>query len=396
MSGTTPRRTSSGSTSAAFPTRPTDRLLSRLLLRRTDPLERLVQRAGLAIAVPGGHTFIYARLVHLDAEQDGAVHRRGQGLGAAHAAQAGGDHQPSAQRTAKVLSCDRAKRLVCALDNSLRADVDPRAGGHLPVHHQPSAFERAEVLPGALQRPTRLLFAISTRGADSCACETRPRGFPLCIKQGLVVLQEGAQRCDDRVQECLPAPCRPPRSAVDHQVIGAFGDLWIQVVHEHAQRRTSCCHPRRSSARSRAARAPVVGQSPRAALSNHRHGVAVDEDIWRSLYPWRHRSSEGLSGAHRGTIVIELQIWLRLEGDREIEGEVPVGRLREAKDGAPIMQIALETQDVVARENWRHARGRSSCRQATAHFGVRLNPRSAPMLVVGENEIRGTANRSST
>ncbi len=34
-----------------------------------------------------------------------------------------------------------------SLHDSLRADVDPRTGGHLTVHHESGAFEFVELLP---------------------------------------------------------------------------------------------------------------------------------------------------------------------------------------------------------------------------------------------------------
>ena len=52
-------------------------------------------------------------------------------------------------------------------------------------------------------------------------------------QHGLVVL-EGAQRGDDGVER-LPASSRAAGAAVDHQVLGVFGDLGVEVVHQHAQ-----------------------------------------------------------------------------------------------------------------------------------------------------------------
>src|ERR1700737_1051605 len=41
----------------------------------------------------------------------------------------------------------RGKRLERSLHNSLRADVDPRTCGHLPIHHETGAFQFVELLP---------------------------------------------------------------------------------------------------------------------------------------------------------------------------------------------------------------------------------------------------------
>ncbi len=41
----------------------------------------------------------------------------------------------------------RHKRLIRPLDDSLRADINPRPGGHLPVGHQPRALQFVELFP---------------------------------------------------------------------------------------------------------------------------------------------------------------------------------------------------------------------------------------------------------
>ena len=45
------------------------------------------------------------------------------------------------------VDCDSGERLVGALHDALRADVDPRARGHLPVHHEAGALQLVELLP---------------------------------------------------------------------------------------------------------------------------------------------------------------------------------------------------------------------------------------------------------
>ena len=45
-------------------------------------------------------------------------------------------------------------------------------------------------------------------------------------------------------------------------------------------------------------------------------------------------------------VVVELEVGFGLERDREVEREVAVRRLREAKDGAPIVQVALQRDDL--------------------------------------------------
>ena len=98
--------------------------------------------------VPNGMTLEQAlALRRSDPQEARAGHRRCQWLGAAHASHAAAHHQLACQLAAKMLFTGRGKRLECALDDALRADVDPRAGGHLAIHHQPGALQLVELLP---------------------------------------------------------------------------------------------------------------------------------------------------------------------------------------------------------------------------------------------------------
>ena len=76
------------------------------------------------------------------------VHRHGQRLRAAHAAEPGGERDRAGERAVERLRGDGAERLVGALQDALGADVDPRAGGHLAVHREPGGLEAAELRPG--------------------------------------------------------------------------------------------------------------------------------------------------------------------------------------------------------------------------------------------------------
>ena len=76
--------------------------------------------------------------------------------------------------------------------------------------------------------------AISTRGASAMGAEHADRLARL-DQQRLVGL-EAAQRGDDAV-EALPVARRAPDAAIDHQLARLLGDVGIEVVHQHAQRR---------------------------------------------------------------------------------------------------------------------------------------------------------------
>ena len=142
-----------------------------------------------------------------------------------------GHHQPPGQAAAEVLAGALGEGLVGALQDALRADVDPGAGGHLAVHGQAQRFEPAELVPGGParhqvgvgdQHPRRLV--VGAEHADRLAALDQQR---------LVVLQP-AQRGDDALV-ALPVARRLAAAAVDDQVLGALGHLGVEVVHQHPQ-----------------------------------------------------------------------------------------------------------------------------------------------------------------
>ena len=82
--------------------------------------------------------------------------------------------------------------------------------------------------------PTRFELAIRTRGAHrGCA---RPR--PACRDWTSSVSSSpsAAELADDRV-EGVPAPRRAAGAAVDDEVVRVLGDLRVEVVHQHPERR---------------------------------------------------------------------------------------------------------------------------------------------------------------
>ena len=109
--------------------------------------QRLGRVAGQPVDVADVEPPAGPRLVDLDGDADALVHGHGQRLGTAHPAEPGGQGHGPAQRAAEVLARRLGERLVGALQDALRPDVDPRAGGHLAVHHQPGLLELAEVPP---------------------------------------------------------------------------------------------------------------------------------------------------------------------------------------------------------------------------------------------------------
>ena len=88
-----------------------------------------------------------ARLVDVDDEHGALIHSDGQWLRAAHATASTGQGEGSGKGSAKVLPSDRCERFEGALQNSLRADVDPRACRHLAVHGQPLGLQPTKLGP---------------------------------------------------------------------------------------------------------------------------------------------------------------------------------------------------------------------------------------------------------
>jgi hypothetical protein len=62
-----------------------------------------------------------------------------------------------------------------------------------------------------------------------------PDGLARLHEQGLVAF-EVAERADDAV-EAVPVPRGPADAAVHHELLRAFGDFGIEVVHQHPERR---------------------------------------------------------------------------------------------------------------------------------------------------------------
>ena len=157
----------------------------------------------------------------------------GEPLGAAHAAEPGGDDEPAGERSAEVAAGDRGERLVRALDDALRADVDPAARRHLAEHGEPAVLEVAEVLPGGPRRDEK---AVGDEHARCAGVRAEDADRLAGLNEQRFVALERRQRPDDGVER-RPAARRASRSAVDDQILRPFGDVGIEIVHQHPERR---------------------------------------------------------------------------------------------------------------------------------------------------------------
>ena len=133
---------------------------------------------------------------------------------------------------AVLASCFR-ERLVRALDDSLRADVDPRARRHLAEHHQPLAVELVEVLP---RRPFRHEVRVRDQHARRVHVRAEYAHRLARLDQQRLVVVQVAQRGDDRV-EALPIACGAADAAVDDECLRILANFGIEIVHQHPQRR---------------------------------------------------------------------------------------------------------------------------------------------------------------
>ena len=212
----------------------------------------------------------HARRVDVDAQRHAAVHRDRQRLRAAHPAEPGGERDRAGQRAAEPAPGDLGEALVGALQDPLRADVDPRAGGHLPVHRQAHRLEPAELVPvaplGHEVASWRAAPAAPTRG-----CGTRR---PACRDWTSIVSSSRSvvQRARHGVER-VPAARGPPGAAVDDEIVGPLGDLGIEVVVQHPVARPPAAS-RGSVSVGAARRADRTG-------SGHRHRIDLQWRRWR-------------------------------------------------------------------------------------------------------------------
>ena len=206
----------------------------RLALRAPagDHGQRFIQRPGLGVEVAGADAEVDPRLVHLDGEAGGPGHHRRQRLRAAHAAEAAGQDPAPGRITAEMPVSAGREGLVGTLHDPLRADVDPGAGRHLAVHHQPLAVEFVEMVPGG---PVRHQVRVGDQHARGVRVGAEDADRAARLHQQRLVTLEVAQGAADPV-EVVPGAGSAADAAIDHQFVRVLGHVGVQVVHQHAQR----------------------------------------------------------------------------------------------------------------------------------------------------------------
>ena len=157
----------------------------------------------------------------------------GERLRATHAAQPGSDDEAPCERAAEVARRHGAKRLVRALHDALRADVDPRAGGHLAVHREAQALESPELIPVG-PASHEIGIGDAARAAHRACVRNTATGLPLCtssVSSSASVRSVRTMASNaSHERAARPVPPYTTRSS------GRSATSAIEVVHQHAQR----------------------------------------------------------------------------------------------------------------------------------------------------------------
>ncbi len=171
------------------------------------------------------------RRIDLGDERDALIHRDGQGLRSAHAAEARGHDNAARQGSVEMPPRDRREGLVRALQDPLCSDVDPRPGSHLAVHRQSGVFQPPELVP---RRPPRHDQRVRDEHARRPLVRAKDaHRFAGLHEEGLVLLQ-ACERFEDAVER-RPRASGAARSSIDDEVFRALGDVGVEVVLDHAE-----------------------------------------------------------------------------------------------------------------------------------------------------------------
>ena len=210
-----------------------DRKRGALLHGLAGQAQRLVETVGHRIDVAGLEPPLDAVRIDLDDDGHAVVHGHGQRLGPAHASEPGRQGQAAPERAAEMPPGRLGQGLIGPLQDALRPDVDPAAGGHLAVHGQAQRFEAPELVPVG---PLGDHHGIGDEDARRLGMGfEHGHGLARLHDERLVVL-ELLQAGDDGPVG-LPVPGGLSGAAVDDELGGLLGHLGVEIVHEHPQRR---------------------------------------------------------------------------------------------------------------------------------------------------------------
>ena len=200
-------------------------------LRAEYARERIFEVVAAVLQVALAQAAVDALGVDLDDERRGAREHAGERLGAAHAAEPGGQDQAPGERAAEVLAARGHERLVGALEDPLGADVLPRARRHAREHREPGVDQ---LLPAGHAAPAADDVAVRDHGDRREAVGREEADRLAGLDDQRLLLLHGAKRLDDAVV-ALPVARGLRGARVHDQLLGALGVL--EVVLEHAQDR---------------------------------------------------------------------------------------------------------------------------------------------------------------
>ena len=193
----------------------------------------LIGRFGESVDIADLESPARSSRVDLDTDGGAAVHRDSQGLSATHTTKSSRQGHAAAQGPVEMLAGQLRERLVGALEDALRPDIDPRAGCHLAVHRQACPLEVPERVP---VRPAAHEVGVGDEHARSPLVRAKNAHRLAALDQEALVVRQATELTHDRIER-RPASRRPAGTAVDHEVKGSLRHVRIQVVHEHPERR---------------------------------------------------------------------------------------------------------------------------------------------------------------
>ena len=114
----------------------------------------------------------------------------------------------------------------------MRADIDPRARSHLPIHHQALSLEFVEMLE---RRPASNQIAVGDQNARCFFVGAQNADRLAGLHHQRLIVFELRQRIDDAIER-VPITRRLAAAAIDDELFRPFRDFRVEVVHQHAQR----------------------------------------------------------------------------------------------------------------------------------------------------------------
>ena len=198
-----------------------------------DDRHGFLDRRGRDIQIAGAQAHLDAAQLAFDRQAGRAGHDGGERLRAAHAAQARRQQPFAVEAAAMMLAPHLDERLIGALHDALGADIDPATRSHLAVHGQTPLIEFVEMLPIG---PVRHQIGVGDQYARCIAMGAEHADGLARLHQQSLVVVEPLQRFDDPVI-AFPVARGAADPAIDHQFLGPLGDIGMEIVHQHAQRR---------------------------------------------------------------------------------------------------------------------------------------------------------------